>query len=80
MLTDEQLKTAFQNAVKSNDTVYLLYHFIEISGCFRQGIAKDDRTECYLRGKGDFGLYLRNLFLEFAPETYAELIKNNGKD
>ena len=74
MLNDEELKTAFQSAVKSNDTVYLLYHFIQISGCFRKGLAKDERTENYLRGKGDFGLYLRDLFLQYAPETYTQLL------
>ena len=74
MLTEEQLKTAFQNAVKSRDTVYLLYHLIKISGCFRRGISQDDRLECYLRGKSDLGLFIRELFLDYAPEIYSDLI------
>ncbi len=76
MLNDEKLKEAFTNTLNgSKSAKILLKHFIDKSGCFRQGLARDERTEIYNRGYGDFGLYIRALFLQYAPETYMEIIK-----
>ncbi len=81
MLDDEHLKEAFTNAITSSKyTEELLMHLIEKSGCFRQGLAKDDRTENYNRGYGDFGLYIRSLFLQYAPKTYLELIERTNEN
>lgn len=75
MLDDEKLERAFKNTLNgSKDSIDLFAHLIEKSGCFRQGLAKDERTENYNRGYGDFGLYIRSLFLQYAPETYLEII------
>jgi len=76
MLDDEKLKMAFTNTINgSKSSIDLFTHLIDKSGCFRQGLAKDEKTEFYNRGYGDFGLYLRDLFLQYAPETYLEIIK-----
>lgn len=76
MLNDEEVKEAFENTLNgSKYAAVLLRHFIEKSGCFRQGLAKDDRTEIYNRGYGDFGLYIRDLFLRYAPDVYIKNIK-----
>lgn len=75
MLSDENLKSVFEKAVKNDATVELLAHLIDLSGCFRQGLAKDERTETYLRGFGDFGLYIRELFLKYTPEIYLRITK-----
>lgn len=81
MLDDEHLKEAFTNAISSSKyTVELLAHLIDKSGCFRQGLAKDDSTETYNRGYGDFGLYIRSLFLQYAPKKYLELIEERTKE
>ena len=75
MLDEEHLKDAVETAASNEITLKLLFHLIEKSGCFRQGIAKDDRTEAYLRGYGDCGLYIRNLLLEYAPSAYLSLFE-----
>ncbi len=78
LLDDEKLKEAFEGAVQQSESaVKLLIHFIEHSGCFRTGLAQDDRQELYNRGYGDFGLYIRDLFLEYAPEEYKKNIKRS---
>ena len=74
MLDSEHIEDAIKTCAKNPLTLKLLAHFIEISGCFRQGIAKDERSEIYLRGYGDFGLYIRGLLLEYAPKAYMELM------
>ena len=76
MLDEEHLEEAFKNTLSgSKSAIDLFAHLIEKSGCFRQGLAKDDRSETYNRGYGDFGLYLRSLFMLYAPDTYVEIIK-----
>lgn len=76
MLDEEKLEQAFKNTVNgSKDSIDLFAHLIDKSACFRQGLAKDERTELYNRGYGDFGLYIRSLFLQYAPDTYLEIIK-----
>lgn len=76
MLDEEHLQEAFINTINgSKSAVDLFQHLIEKSGCFRQGLAKDDRQETYNRGYGDFGLYLRSLFMLYAPTTYLEILK-----
>lgn len=76
MLDDEKLEEAFKNTLNgSKSAIDLFWHLIEKSACFRQGLAKDERTEIYNRGYGDFGLYIRSLFLQYAPDTYLEIIK-----
>ena len=77
MLDDEHLKQAVENAVTNSYCVDLLKHLIDKSGCFRIGLAKDERQEIYNRGYGDFGLYIRSLLLEYTPEVYIEII-NKG--
>ena len=79
-MDENYLKRIFQGAIRSKDTAELLIHFIDKSACFRQGLAKDERTENYNRGWGDFGLYIRSLFLNYAPEIYANIIKEGVKD
>lgn len=79
-MNDKDLKRIFLNAIKSPDTILLLEHFIHKSGCFRRGLAANDRLENYLRGYSDSGLYIRNLFLEYAPEIYANLIIRKGNN
>lgn len=81
MLDDEKLKEAFNNTINgSKDSINLFAHLIEKSACFRQGLAKDERTENYNRGYGDFGLYIRSLFLQYAPERYLEIIERGVKE
>lgn len=81
MLDDENLKEAFINTINgSKSSIDLFAHLIKKSACFRQGLAKDERTELYNRGYGDFGLYLRSLFLQYAPDTYLEIIKRGVKE
>ena len=80
MLDDEHLKTAVENSVTCPDCVNLLRHLIEKSGCFRTGLARDDRLEIYNRGWGDFGLYIRQLLLEYAPEVYIKIIKKGVEE
>lgn len=76
MLDEEKLEQAFKNTINgSKDSIDLFAHLIDKSACFRQGLAKDERTELYNRGYGDFGLYIRSLFLQYAPDTYLEIIK-----
>lgn len=74
MLDEEHIEDAVKTCAKSPVILGLLVHFIEKSGCFRQGIAKDERAEIYLRGYGDFGLYIRDLLLEYAPKVYTEFM------
>ena len=74
MLDIEHIEDAIKTCAKNPILLRLLAHFIEISGCFRQGIAKDERAEIYNRGYGDFGLYIRGLLLEYAPKAYMELM------
>lgn len=50
MLDDEHLKQAVENAVTNSYCVDLLKHLIDKSGCFRTGLAKDERQEIYNRG------------------------------
>lgn len=73
MLDEEHLGDAIKTCAKNPQALKLLWHFIEISGCFRQGISKDERLEIYNRGYGDFGLYIRGLLLEYAPKAYMNL-------
>lgn len=81
MLDNEHLKEAFLNTVNgSKSSLDLFKHLLEKSGCFRQGIAKDERAEIYNRGYGDFGLYLRELFLAYAPEKYIEIIRKSVEE
>lgn len=80
MLDDEKLKEAVENTATSPYAVSLIKHLIDKSGCFRQGLAKDEKTEFYNRGYGDFGLYIRNLLLDYSPETYIEIIKEGVKE
>ena len=81
MLDDEKLEEAFKNTLNgSKSAIDLFWHLIEKSACFRQGLAKDDRTEIYNRGYGDFGLYIRSLFLQYAPDTYLEIIKKGVEE
>jgi hypothetical protein len=76
MLDEEHLQEAFKNTINgSKSSIDLFAHLIEKSGCFRQGLAKDERQENYNRGFGDFGLYLRSLFMLYAPDTYIEILK-----
>jgi len=80
MLDDEHLKDAIETAANNEIILKLLGHFIEKSGCFRQGIAKDERTENYNRGYGDFGLYIRELLLKYAPTAYIRIIEEGVQD
>lgn len=81
MLDDEKLQEAFINTINgSKSSIDLFAHLIEKSACFRQGLARDERTENYNRGYGDFGLYLRSLFLLYAPEAYLDIIKRGVKE
>ena len=76
MVEDEKLEEAVKNTLNGSiSAIDLFWHVIEKSACFRQGLAKDDRTEIYNRGYSDFGLYIRSLFLQYAPDTYLEIIK-----
>ena len=74
MLDEEHLEDAIKTCAKNPLLLKLLSHFVEKSGCFRVGIAKDERLESYNKGYGDFGLYIRGLLLEHAPKAYMELI------
>jgi hypothetical protein len=74
MLDDEKLKLVVENVANMPDGLLLLEHFIELSGCFTQGIAKDSTTEFYNKGQRDFGLKIRALLIEHAPNKYVELI------
>ena len=82
MLDDEKLKLTIEHIFKCSNksAIDLFKHLIDKSACFRQGIAKDERTEIYKRGYGDFGLYLRSLLLEYAPEAYIEIIKKGVEE
>ena len=81
MLDEEHLKEAFINTINgSRSSLDLFKHLIDKSGCFRQGLAKDDRTEFYNRGYGDFGQYLRSLFLLYAPKEYLEIIQKGVEE
>jgi hypothetical protein len=80
MLDEEHLKDAIETAANNDITLKLLWHFIEKSGCFRQGIAKDERTENYNRGYGDFGLYIRELLIAYAPAAYIKFIEEGVKE
>lgn len=80
MLDEEQLKQAVENAVCSPDCVNLLAHLIEKSGCFRTGLHNNDRQEIYNRGYGDFGLYIRQLLLNYAPKVYIEIIEKGVQE
>lgn len=77
MLDEEHLEDAFKTCLKNPMFIKLLFHFIEKSGCFRQGIAKDEKIEFYNRGYGDFGLYIRDLVLKYAPKAYADTFLEN---
>ena len=74
MLDEEHIEDAVKTCAKNPLLLRLLAHFIENSGCFRQGISKDERLEIYRRGYGDFGLYIRDLLLNYAPKAYTDLI------
>lgn len=80
MLDEEHLKQAVENATTCPDCVDLLAHLIEKSSCFRVGLAKDDRQEIYNRGYGDFGLYIRQLLLDYTPEVYIKIIKKGVQE
>lgn len=74
LMDDEHLEDAVKTAAANETVLKLMMHFIEKSACFRQGLAKDDRQEIYNRGYGDFGLYIRELLLKYAPEAYKRNI------
>jgi hypothetical protein len=81
LLDDEHLEDAIKEAAASKNILKLLMHFIYKSGAFRQGLAKDERTENYNRGYGDFGLYIRDLLLQYAPNAYmSEIIEGVKND
>lgn len=80
LLDDEHLEDAIKSAAANKNMLKLLFHFISKSGAFRQGLAKDDRTEFYNRGYGDFGLYIRELLLKYAPKAYIEQIKEGAEN
>lgn len=79
-MDEDKLKQTVRNAVLSKDTVELLKYFIDKSSCFRQGLAKDEKQEIYNRGYGDFGLHIRELLLNYAPEIYIEIIQKGVEE
>ena len=80
LLDEENLELAVQNTANLPDGLKLLAHFISSSGCYTQGLSKDERTELYNKGQRDFGLKIRDLLLEYAPNKYIELIKEGAKE
>jgi len=75
LLDEEKLELAVQNTANLPDGLKLLTHLMTYSGCFTQGLSKDERTELYNKGQRDFGLKIRDLLLEYAPNKYIEVIK-----
>lgn len=75
MLDEEKLEEVVCNTANSADGLRFIEYLLQRSGCFTKGIAKDEKTEFYLKGWRDFGLEIRDLLIQYAPNAYIEIIK-----